>query len=120
VGYCDADYADDPDKRRFTSGYLFMMVGAVSWGSKLQPTVAASTCEPECMSSAFVVKESLCVRKVLQELLPSACQKTMLIFGDYQGALALLKHPNAHQRTKHIYVACHFAHDRLERGEVVF
>jgi hypothetical protein len=36
VGYCDADYAGDPDKRKSTSGYRFMMAGgAVSWGSKL-------------------------------------------------------------------------------------
>jgi hypothetical protein len=27
VGYCDADYAGDPDKRRSTSGYLFVMAG---------------------------------------------------------------------------------------------
>jgi hypothetical protein len=81
--------------------------------------VAASTCEAEYMSSAFAVKEALWVRKVLQELLPSACQQPMLIFGDNQGALALLKHPNAHQRTKHIDFAFHFARDRIERGEVV-
>jgi transposase InsO family protein len=121
VGYCDADYAGDPDKRRSTSGYLFMMAGGVvSWGSKLQPTVAASTCEAEYISSAFAVKEALWVRKVLQELLPGGYQKPMLIFGDNQGALALLKHPNAHQRTKHIDVAFHFARDRIERGEVAF
>jgi hypothetical protein len=44
----------------------------------------------------------------------------MLIFGDNQGALALWKHANAHQRTKHIVVAFHLDRDRIERGEVVF
>jgi hypothetical protein len=71
VEYYDADYAGDPDKRRSTSGYLFMMAGGVvPWGSKLQPTVAASTCEAEYIASAFAVKECLWVQKVLQELRP--------------------------------------------------
>jgi hypothetical protein len=47
-GFCDADYAGDPDKWSSTSGYLFLMAGgAVSWGSKLQPTEAALTCVAE-------------------------------------------------------------------------
>ena len=38
TGYCDADYAADLDKRKSTSGYVFMLIGAaISWASKLQP-----------------------------------------------------------------------------------
>jgi hypothetical protein len=34
-GYVDADWAGDIDKRRSTSGYVFMMNGgAISWMSK--------------------------------------------------------------------------------------
>ena len=34
-GYTDADYAGDMDKRRSTSGYVFMFTGgAVSWRSR--------------------------------------------------------------------------------------
>ena len=46
IGYCDADYAGDMDKRKATSGFVFLINGAaVSWSSKLQPTDALSTCE---------------------------------------------------------------------------
>jgi hypothetical protein len=44
--YCDADYAGDIDSRRSTTDYVFVMHGgAVSWSSRLQPTVAALTME---------------------------------------------------------------------------
>jgi hypothetical protein len=43
-----------------------------------------------------------------------------LIFGDNQGALALLKHAKAHQRTKQIDIAFHIAQDRIERRKIAF
>lgn len=39
--------------------------GAISWSSRLQPTVAVSTAEAEYMSAA---KEALWLRKLLHEL----------------------------------------------------
>jgi hypothetical protein len=109
-GFCDANSTGDPDKAGV----------AVSWGSKLQPTVAASTFEAEYSSSAYAVKEGLCVGEALQEFESSDYQAPLLIYYDNQRALELLKHPNAYQRTKHIDVAFHFARDRIVRGEVSF
>jgi hypothetical protein len=44
--YGDADYASDLDSHRSMTGYVFVMhEGAVSWSSRLQPTVAISTVE---------------------------------------------------------------------------
>jgi hypothetical protein len=44
--YCDVDYAGDGDLRRSTMGFVFVMHGgAMSWSSRLQPTVAASIVE---------------------------------------------------------------------------
>jgi hypothetical protein len=60
VGFCDADWAGDLDTRRSTTGFVFMMEsGAVSWGSKLQPTVALSSAEAEYMAACGAVQEAI-------------------------------------------------------------
>lgn len=61
VGNSDSDYAGTKDERKSTGAYTFMLVGAlISHYSKLQPTVALSTCEAEYM---VLAKEALgCAR----------------------------------------------------------
>ena len=117
VGYCDADYAGDVDSRRSTTGYVFLMYGgAASWSSRLQPTVAASTVEAEYMSAAQAGKEALWLRKLCADL--GITGGTIQIYGDNQGALRLLKHPIASQRSKHIDIMHHFVRERVARGEL--
>jgi hypothetical protein len=73
LGYCDADYAGDVDKRKSTSGFVFMMNGAaISWASKLQPTVAMSTCEAEFVAAANAAKEALWLQTLLGDRETSA------------------------------------------------
>ncbi|KAJ9505167.1 hypothetical protein QJQ45_012418 [Haematococcus lacustris] len=118
-GYCDADYAGDKDTARSTTGYVFAMNGAaISWSSRLQPTVAMSTAESEYTAASSAVKEGLWLRKLMQDLqLPGDCTS---ILCDNQAALQLLHNPIASARAKHINVHHHFARERVARGEVSF
>lgn len=119
IGFCDADYAGDIDTRRSTTAYAFVMNGgAVSWSSRLQPTVAVSTAEAEYMAAAAAVKEALWFRRLLQNIGVQAA--TVRINCDNQGAIKLLKHPIASVRSKHIDVIYHFARERVARREVHF
>ena len=50
AGFSDADWAGDHDDRKSTSGFVFMISGAViSWNSKKQMCVALSTAEAESL-----------------------------------------------------------------------
>ena len=60
-GYTDADYAGDMDKRRSTSGYVFMFTrGVVSWRSQLQNcTSMSSTTKAEYIKGFEACKEAI-------------------------------------------------------------
>ena len=119
AAYCDADYAGDIDTRRSTTAYVFILNGgAVSWSSRLQQTVAASTTEAEYMAAAAAIKESLWISKLLSDLRIDSGITT--IQADSQSAIKLLKHPVFSMRSKHIDVIYHFARERVARKEVTF
>ncbi|KAJ9531058.1 hypothetical protein QJQ45_000948 [Haematococcus lacustris] len=118
-GYVDADYAGDPDSMRSTTGSVFVLNGAaVTWRSKLQTTVAASTTEAEYQAAAAGTKEALFLRKLLHEL-DAGCDPIPILY-DNQGAVALIKNPVESHRSRHIAVAHHISRERMVRGEVVF
>ena len=58
-GYMDSNYADNPDNRKSTSGYMFTYDGGtISWRSKLQDCTTLSTMEAEYIDTSEATKES--------------------------------------------------------------
>nr|GEZ57602.1 putative reverse transcriptase domain-containing protein [Tanacetum cinerariifolium] len=56
--FVDSDYAKDPNKGRFMTGYAFLVQGCVvSWKATLQHVVALSTTEAEYMALTEAVKK---------------------------------------------------------------
>ncbi|PSC72953.1 reverse poly isoform A [Micractinium conductrix] len=99
--------------------YVFILNGgAISWASRLQPTVAASTTESEYIAAATAIKEGLWLRKLFQDL--GLNLDTISIYADSQTALKLLKNPIVSNRSKYIDVIHHFARERVARNEVTF
>lgn len=69
VSHCNADWAGDRSTRRSTTGYVFTLAGgALSWRSRLQPTVALSSTEAEYRAITEAGQELLWLRKMMSRL----------------------------------------------------
>ena len=64
--FVDSDYANDRIARRSKTGWLIFLNGnLVSFGSRLQTSVARSSTEAEYMALSMAAKELLWVRNIL-------------------------------------------------------
>ena len=68
-GFSDADFANDQETRKSSSGYVFFISnGAVTWTSRKQSVVALSTAEAEYISAASAAQEALWLRYLLLDI----------------------------------------------------
>jgi hypothetical protein len=118
AGWCDADWAGDVDTRRSTTGYAFSVgQGCISWASKRQVTVALSSTEAEYMSASMAAREAVWLRQLLVDVGFELPGPTVL-HADNQGAIALVRNPVHHQRSKHIDVQAHFIRQLHEEQHI--
>ena len=69
LGYTDADYAGNMDKRRSTSGYVFIFAGGVvSWQSCLQNCMSMSTTKAEYIVASEACKEVIWLARPVGDL----------------------------------------------------
>ena len=119
TGYSDSDYAGTKDGRRSTGAYTFMLAGGpISHCSKLQPTVAQSTCEAEYMALNEAAKEAIWCARFLVELGFRKENIPVLLRGDNQGAIALTENPEFHRRSKHIEIKWHWIREVVELRKI--
>ena len=119
VGFCDADWAGDPESRRSTTGFAFLLNGgAISWSSKLQRTVAASSVEAEYQSCSAAAREAIWLKRLLGDLgLDSS--GALVLNTDSQGAIQLGRNPIVSPRSKHIDVQHHFVRECEANGVIM-
>lgn len=118
VGYSDADWGGDLDSRRSTTGYVFTLNhGVVSWGSKLQATVALSSAEAEYMALCSATQEAIHLRQLVKDLGHEQEEPTT-IYEDNAGCIALSENPVFHKRSKHIDIKYHFIRERVASNEI--
>ena len=118
VGYCDSDWANDPESRKSVSGYVFLLAGGpVSWKSKAQNSVALSSCEAEYMAAASAAQEAIHLRRLMASVGQSMSSATIML-EDNQGCIALAHNPVHHSRSKHIDLRAHFIREKVAQGVV--
>ncbi|GAA5918682.1 hypothetical protein JCM1841_006238 [Sporobolomyces salmonicolor] len=116
--YSDSDWGACPTTSRSTMGFTFVLAGgAVSWSSRLQSRVAASSTEAEYLGLSHAGKEVIFLSQLLGELghpLPAP----LLLRGNNQGANALARDPQFHDRTRHLRLTEHFVREMVTQGEI--
>ena len=116
--FSDSDWAGCYDTRVSTSGFCFMLGSScISWLSKKQPTVATSSCEAEYRAAFTATVECVWLRRLLADLGVGQSSATT-IFTDSQSAIAVVRNPVFHARTKHIEVHYHYVRERFSAGEI--
>lgn len=122
-GYADADYANDADTRRLTTGYTITVGGStVCWQSRRQRSVALSTTEAEYMAMGDCAKHLLWFQRLLYILTMETVPVTPIrmiataIFNDNNGAIFLSKEAAVNSRSKHINIRHHFIQDLVKDG----
>jgi hypothetical protein len=90
----------------------------VTWNSHKEKTVALSSCEAEFMAATAAAKQALWLRNLLGELTGTQSKKVTLMV-DNNSAIALMKNPVFHGRSKHIDIKYHFIRECVERGQIV-
>ena len=116
--YCDADWGGDLATRRSTTGYFCTYRGgAIAWNSRLQRTVALSSCEAEFMALKEAIKEQLFIKSILSELQHLIGDTTAeTVYTDSKSAIDLAKDPLHHHRTKHIDIQFCFIREKYTEG----
>lgn len=118
TGYADSDWGG-AEKGRSTSGFLFKMFGSatISWETRKQASVAASTTEAEYMALFEATREALWL-KALALSIGIVIDKPIKIHEDNQGCIDIAENPKDHNRTKHIGIKYHFSRERIETNYI--
>jgi Reverse transcriptase (RNA-dependent DNA polymerase)/gag-polypeptide of LTR copia-type len=119
VGYSDSDWGSDLETRRSTTGYVYMMAGgAVSWKTKLQPTVALSSADAEYMALAASAQEALYLRILCIDLDIDARNHPTVLHADNTAAIAMAQNPTMSPANKHIELRHHFIRDHVALNHI--
>lgn len=102
----DASYAECKETRKSKSGYLLTLGGSVLLAkSKLQPTVAVSSCEAELYTQFETMLTTEHMQYILHFLgIPDIMTKPTDVLTDSQSAIKLIEKVSPDRRSKHLDV----------------
>ncbi|CAL9006148.1 unnamed protein product [Prunus brigantina] len=118
-GYCDADWAGDPNTRRCTIGYaVFLGHNPISWAFKKEALVLRSSTEAEYRALAHCAAEISWIRQLLRNL-HMVIPEAPVLHSDNLSALALSANPVLHSRIKHMEIDFHFIRERVQNKDLI-
>lgn len=120
TGYVDSDWGgNDTNDRKSTTGYIFKLFEkcTITWNTKKQQSVAASSTEAEYMALYEAVKEALWL-KSLANSIHIIIPTPIIIYEDNNGCISIANNPTNHKRTKHIDIKYHFSREQIEKNVI--
>lgn len=121
AGYTDSDWAETSTlDDRYQATCFSVGSTVVSWLSKLQPTVALSTCEAEYIGYSNAIKEAIWLQRLLDGIRLEDMDepKATIILYDNQGAIALAKNPQFHSCMEHVKIQHNFVYEKVNNGAI--
>ncbi|GJZ21642.1 ribonuclease H-like domain, reverse transcriptase, RNA-dependent DNA polymerase [Tanacetum coccineum] len=106
-------------KKKRTTGIIFYYgESPISWSTQKQATVALSSCESEFIAATAAATQALWLKRLLGKLTQITRKKKITIQVDNKSAIALMKNPVFHGRSKHIDIKYHFIRECMEREDI--
>lgn len=118
IGFADAAYGDDMNDQKSTHGHTLLLGnGAVIWSSKKQRSVVTSTMKAEYSSMCQAAKDIVWATGWMNELgFGKDMNLPIVLNGDNQGTLDLIKNPEHHSKSKHIDIQLHYLREVVNDG----
>ena len=118
TGFCDVDWASDPDAKRSTSAAcIFLGPNLISWWAKKQTLSSSSIVEVEYRSLAQASAEIIQIQSLLKEL--QVKSKVPQIFCDNLSVVSLAHNHVLHSRTKHMELNIFFVREKVIKKELI-
>ena len=119
--FSDAAFADDPDDRKSSDGYLVLLFGCpVLWQARKQATVSTSSTEAEFIALTRTTKEAIALYRLLGDLTLRLDLDQIPILCDNRQAIRLVQ-PNAGRwatNIKHVDIYHHWLRQVVADGQV--
>ena len=120
--FTDSNFQSNYDNSKSMLGYICTLNGgAICWKNFKQHIVADSTSEVKCIAASDTIKEAVWLWKFIDELgVAPSVDGSVLLYCDNTEAIAQVKEPRSHQRTKHIRHHYHLIREIVDRGDIDF
>ncbi|GJS04946.1 ribonuclease H-like domain, reverse transcriptase, RNA-dependent DNA polymerase [Tanacetum coccineum] len=117
-GYSDGSYGVNTQEGKGTTDIIFYYgESPISWSTQKQATVALSSCESEFIAAIAAATQALWLKRLLSRLTHSDEEKITILV-DNKSAIALMKNPVFHGRSKHIDTKYHFIRECVGRDDI--